>query len=76
MSYLIRSPRDFIFRAMRDFRTKNPHTLFMSTTLLAEQLKLPESQLEAILTQLHEAGMIEFHPGWPLVKEASVPELS
>jgi DNA-binding IscR family transcriptional regulator len=75
MSYLIRSPRDFIFRAMRDFRNKNPGAPFMPVSLLAEQMRLPQAQLEEILVQLHEAGMIELHPMWPSMREAWITEL-
>jgi DNA-binding IscR family transcriptional regulator len=74
MSYLLRSPRDFIFRAMRDFRNKNPHAPFMPVSLLAEQLRISEDQLEVILDQLHEVGMIQFHPMWPSVREAYISE--
>lgn len=74
MTYLMRSPRDFIFRAMRDFRDKNPQAPFMPTTILAKQLRLSEKQLEDILVQLHEAGMIQLHPMWPSIKEAWISE--
>jgi len=74
MSYLLRSPRDFIFRAMRDYRNKNPQAPFMPTSLLAEQLVLSEEQMENILLQLHEAGMIELHPMWPTIREAYITE--
>lgn len=74
MTYLMRSPRDFIFRAMRDFRNKNPHSPFMPVPLLAEQLKLSDEKLEIILTQLHEAGMVELHPMWPTIREAYITE--
>ena len=74
MTYLLRSPRDFIFRAMRDFRDKNPNAPFIPVSLLAEQLRMSEEQLETILNQLHEVGMIELHPRWPQVKEAFLSE--
>lgn len=74
MTYLLRSPRDFIFRAMRDFRNKNPEAPFMPVSLLAEQMRLPEVQLEEILVQLHEASMIELHPMWPTLREAWISE--
>jgi DNA-binding IscR family transcriptional regulator len=74
MTHLLRSPRDFIFRAMRDFRNKNPEAPFMPVSLLAEQMRLPETQLEEILVQLHEAGMIELHPMWPTLREAWITE--
>jgi hypothetical protein len=74
MTYLLRSPRDFIFCALSDFRNKNPLAPFMPVPLLAEQLRISEEQLENILTQLHEAGMIELHPMWPVVREAYITE--
>jgi len=46
----------------------------MPVPLLAEQLRISEEQLENILTQLHEAGMIELHPMWPVVREAYITE--
>lgn len=46
----------------------------MPMPLLAEQLGLPENELETIMVQLHEAGMIELHPMWPSVKEAWISE--
>lgn len=74
MTYLLRSPRDFIFRAMRDFKDKNPLAPFMPVVLLAEQLRISDKQLETILIQLHEVGMIELHPMWPTIKEAWISE--
>lgn len=46
----------------------------MPVSLLAEQMRLPEVQLEEILVQLHEAGMIELHPMWPTLREAWISE--
>ncbi len=69
MTYLLRSPRDFIFRALRDFSDKNFEVSFMPVPLLAGQLRISEEKLEGILSQLHEAGMIELHPMWPTIKE-------
>lgn len=69
---LILTPRDYIFRAMRDFKNNNQDAPFMPTILLAEQLRISENQLEEILLQLHDAGMIELHPMWPAIKEAYI----
>jgi DNA-binding IscR family transcriptional regulator len=74
MSAILATPKDFIFRAMRDFRAHNPNAPFMPTKILAEQLKISEDQLEEMLKQLHDVGMIELHPMWPAVREAYITE--
>jgi hypothetical protein len=52
----------------------NPDSPFMPTALLAEQLKVSEDQLDVLLTQLHDYGMIELHPMWPTIREAYITE--
>ena len=74
MTSFVRTPRDFIFRAMRDYRNKNPDAPFMPIALLAQQLRISEDSVETILVQLHEAGMIELHPMWPTIREAWISE--
>lgn len=46
----------------------------MPTALLAEQLRISEDQLDILLNQLHEYGLIELHPMWPTIREAYISE--
>jgi DNA-binding IscR family transcriptional regulator len=68
------TPKDFILRAMRDFRQKHPDSPFMPLALLAEQMKITEDQLQPIMEQLHEFGLVDLHPMWPHLREAYISE--
>ena len=67
------TPKDFLFRALRDFRRKNPTTPYMNVSDLARELRLDENLLVETLTQLHDLGVIEFHPMWPILRAVYVP---
>lgn len=41
----------------------------MPVATLAEQMKVSEDVVVPVLEQLHEAGLIEFHPMWPTIRE-------
>lgn len=63
MGNIIRSPRDFIFRALRE------HKGFMPISLLSEKLRISEQQTEEFILQLAELQMVVLHPVWPIKKE-------
>lgn len=66
---IIRGGRDLIYRAIRDFIKQHPDWPFMPVATLAEQMKVSEDVVIPVLEQLHEAGLIEFHPMWPSIRE-------
>lgn len=74
MPFFARTPRDYIFRTMRDFRSNHPDAPFVPVSYLTDQLKIEEKEFELILLQLHDAGMIELHPLWPLKREVWIKE--
>lgn len=66
---IIKSGKDLIYRAIQDFLKQHPQWPFMPVATLAEQMKVSEDVVIPVLENLHELGLIEFHPMWPTMRE-------
>ena len=74
MSRALLSPRDFIVRALAEFRKQNPNSPFMPLGLLSKQMNLDDVRLTPIMEQLSEAGLVLSHPMWPHIREVFITE--